>query len=141
MELINALQELHSGLTNPHPSQAETAKLEQSLKMLVKWHNELKDLDKLASSWSQDYRPKLQYIEKLGEDYKRWRETGITSLFFMESFGARLFSASLRLSSIWKAARDLWESVETPTSSNPERSETRRRFRRSQPPSGWRDLF
>jgi GTP cyclohydrolase II len=129
MELIEALKDLHSDLmTHPDLSQAESTRLR--LQMLEKWHKELKDLS------SQDYYAKLQSIQKLGKDYKHWRETGITPPFFTESSRS---SFSQFISSIWQTARDWWESGETPTSSNPERSEAIRRFSRSQP-SRWRDF-
>jgi hypothetical protein len=129
MELIKALQELHSDLTNSHLSQEETAKLEQSLKMLEKWHNELKDM---TISFSQG---DLEAVEKLREGYNYWRTTGILP----SSLTARLSSVGSRLSSVLQTAWDWLNSGETSTSSNTERSEALRRVRRSQP-SRWRDF-
>jgi hypothetical protein len=129
-ELIKAIQELHSDLINPHLSQAETAKLEQSLKMLEKWHNELKDMTNPCS------QGELEAVEKLREGYNYWQATGVLP----SSLTALLSSARSTLSSMWQTAMGWLESGETSTSSNTERSEIRRRMRASRPPRGWRGL-
>jgi hypothetical protein len=135
-EYKKLMNDLDNTLQATNLSQAETAKLEQSLKMLGKWHDELKSLDEL-SSWSQDYDRKLQSIEKLEKVYKYWRETEIIPSSFTEGFGLLLSSARSFISSVWQTVAGSWNSGEPSTSSNTERSEIRRRMRASRPPSGW----